>query len=72
MDDEQQITIKIIITPRKLAKLVEIMPDYENDGKTNTAVYWAINEVIRNATAKPQVESRQHHSNRDYLNIRRS
>lgn len=72
MDDEQQITIKIIVTSRKLAKLIEIMPDYENDGKTNTAVYWAINEVIRNATARTQVESRQHHSNRDYLNFRRS
>ena len=64
--DEQRISIRIHLDVRKFNKLLEIMPSYQNDGTKTKAVYWAIDEAIRQAIA-PKPTEQKHYSNREYL-----
>ena len=67
MESTKPISIRIYIDPRKLAKLIEIMPDYEKGNGENTKpIYWAIDVAIA-AKAKELNTASQNISNREYL-----
>ena len=61
------VTIKIRLGSAKLEKLIELMPDYENDGQNTTPIYWAIQQVIDKAIAAANPPQQQYVSNREFL-----